>query len=93
MALFASVCGWAEEPKQVAPVDNTTIVPVTPGDANGDGVVDGKDASLVFDISLGKDAPEGYKEKNADVNNDGIVDGKDASAIFDYSLGKITSFS
>lgn len=93
-ALFASVCGWAwadnAAPKNVAAVDVPTIVPTTPGDANGDGSVDVFDLQLIYNILLGKDAPENYKEKNADVNKDGTVDVFDLQKLNNVLLGKDT---
>ena len=87
-ALFASVCGWAwagnAAPKNVAAVDVPTIVPTTPGDANGDGSVDIRDVGLMFDIVVDPStAPENYKEKNADVNKDGVVDIRDVGILFE----------
>jgi len=93
-ALFASVCGWAwadnAAPKNVAAVDVPTIVPTTPGDANGDGTVDIEDVTLIFNILRHKPAPENYKEKNADVTGDGNVDIEDVTKIFNYLRHKAT---
>jgi len=87
-ALFASVCGWAwadnAAPKNVAAVDVPTIVPTTPGDADGNGEVNILDVQLIFDLVVDpSSAPANYKEKNADVTGDGTVNILDASKIFD----------
>jgi len=93
-ALFASVCGWAwagnAAPKNVAAVDVPTIVPTTPGDVDGNGDVNVFDLQLLYNILLGKDAPENYKEKNADVNKDGIVNVFDLQKLNNVLLGKDT---
>ncbi len=51
------------------------------GDANGDGVVDAKDAALVLQslVDLGTISTENADK--ADANNDGVVDAKDAALI------------
>jgi len=59
------------------------------GDANLDGVVDAKDASLVLVeyALLSTDKPETFtaqQKKNGDVNFDGKIDSKDASRILSY---------
>lgn len=55
-------------------IDNATIAPIelptTPGDLNGDGVVDGADLGLLLAAWDSDDA-------DADLNDDGIVDGAD----------------
>lgn len=59
------------------------------GDANGDGIVDGRDASDVLSeyaaVSSGKAVSFTDEQKtSADVNSDDSVDGRDASAILAY---------
>ncbi|MCR5016747.1 MAG: hypothetical protein K6A75_09325 [Ruminococcus sp.] len=59
------------------------------GDANLDGAVDAKDASLVLVeyALLSTDKPETFtaqQKKNGDVNFDGKIDSKDASRILSY---------
>lgn len=62
------------------------------GDANGDGSVDSKDASIVLQHTSGIATLEGKELTSADVNGDGSVDSKDASLILQYTSGSITSF-
>lgn len=60
------------------------------GDATGDGIVDGRDASYVLSLysktCSGKELTDEEKEsmKRSDVTGDGIVDGRDASYILSY---------
>ena len=65
--------------------DDSTML----GDANGDGIVDGRDASDVLSeyaaVSSGKAVSFTDEQKtSADVNSDDSVDGRDASAILAY---------
>ena len=56
-----------------------------PGDANGDGVVDTKDAILVIGFSLGKEGIY-LNASAANIVEDGVVDTKDAIAIINKYL-------
>ena len=56
-----------------------------PGDANGDGVVDTKDAVLVIAFYLGQEGVF-LNASAADILEDGVVDTKDAIAIIDKYL-------
>jgi len=56
----------------------------TPGDVNGDGVVDVTDANIIINIILGKVAAETYS--GADVNGDGTVDVSDINAVLNIIL-------
>ena len=75
-ALFASVCGWAwagnAAPKNVAAVDVPTIVPTTPGDANGDGLVNVTDIVATVNFIMEKPS-DGFNKEAADLNGDGVV--------------------
>ena len=56
------------------------------GDANEDGVVDGKDVSLCIDNFM-KGISLTQKQKDAlDVNHDSVLDGKDVSALKDHFM-------
>lgn len=55
------------------------------GDANADGEVDGKDATLVLQYAAGWDVD--ISTIAADVNNDTVVDGKDATMLLQYAAG------
>ena len=54
------------------------------GDANGDGIVDISDVSLVINMMLGK---SGYQQ-NCDMNNDGKIDITDVNMVINKMLGK-----
>ncbi len=56
---------------------------VTPGDINGDGVVDASDVTALISIVLGETATVDA----ADVNGDGIVDASDVTAMIAIVLG------
>ena len=58
---------------------------VLPGDANGDGAVDGKDATLLLQYAAGWDVE--INTAAADVNADTYVDGKDATLLLQYAAG------
>lgn len=63
-----------------------TVLDYLPGDVNGDGVVNGKDVTLVRRHNAG-----GYNisinESAADVNADGLINGKDVTLIRRYVAG------
>lgn len=63
-----------------------TVIDYTPGDVNGDGVVNGKDVTLVRRHIVG-----GYNlsinESAADVNEDGRINGKDVTSIRRHIVG------
>lgn len=56
-----------------------------PGDANGDGKVDGKDATLLLQYAAGWNVQ--IKSRPADASGDGKVDGKDATLLLQYAAG------
>ena len=63
-----------------------TVKNSTPGDVNDDGIINGKDVTLVRRPVLG-----GYEqtinEDAADVNDDGVINGKDVTLIRRYIIG------
>ena len=58
---------------------------VIPGDINGDGKVNNKDASRLFQYLSGWDVE--VDEARLDINGDGKVNNKDASRLFQYLSG------
>ena len=61
-----------------------TLHIISCGDVNGDGFVDGNDASYLANYAnFGGPAP--LSLAGADVNNDGFIDGNDASYIINYA--------
>ena len=56
-----------------------------PGDINGDGFINAKDASAVLKHTVGIEAVR--NAKMADVNHDGYINAKDASKILKVSVG------
>ena len=52
-----------------------------PGDANGDGKVDGKDYSVILN-NMGKTTQNG--ESDGDFNNDGVVDNVDLQILLQH---------
>lgn len=64
------------------------ILDFTYGDANGDGVINGKDIEIIkkylanYDYSTGKSTIE--LALGADANGDGVVDGKDVIRLKKY---------
>lgn len=75
----------------LAPIEFTvtngiiTVIDYTPGDANGDGVVNGKDVTLIrrynaqYEVEINEDA--------ANVNDDGKINGVDVTLIRRYNAG------
>lgn len=57
----------------------------TPGDANGDGAADGRDATLLLQYAAGWDVQ--IKSRPADANGDGTVDGRDATLLLQHAAG------
>lgn len=57
-----------------------TIADYTPGDGNGDGVIDVSDFTATAHYLLGN-APTGFNVKAADANGDGVVDVADLTAV------------
>lgn len=55
------------------------------GDANGDGSVDGNDATLLLQYAAGWSVT--IEPLAADANGDGIVDGNDATLMLQYAAG------
>ena len=89
--------GWAEDPSaqeaEYHPGDSFTEnkdlllyavweLERLPGDVNGDGKVDGKDALRLLRYLA--DQPVTIVEKNADVTGDGVVNGKDSLRLLKY---------
>ena len=60
------------------------------GDANHDGEVNGKDATLVLRYYAGQITADELCLKRTDVNGDGAYNGKDATLILQYYAGVIT---
>ena len=58
---------------------------LAPGDANADGAVDGKDATLLLQYAAGWDVE--IAAIAANVNNDNAIDGKDATLLLQYAAG------
>jgi hypothetical protein len=67
------------------PVDDRII-----GDANGDGIVDILDATLIQKYTVDKASLTDEQKYVADVNDDGVVDILDATDIQKYSVDKLT---
>lgn len=65
---------------------NVTVIDYKPGDVNGDGVINGKDVTLIRKYVAG-----GYnvdiKTAAANVNGDDVINGKDVTLIRRYSVG------
>jgi hypothetical protein len=61
------------------------IPPTSPGDANGDGVVDVADVVAIVNYILNKPG-ENFNEKAADVNEDGVIDVADVVAVVNIIL-------
>ena len=62
------------------------------GDANHDGIVNGKDATLVLQYYAGVITGEELCLLRTDVNGDGAYNGKDAMLILQYYAGEIAKF-
>lgn len=65
---------------------------VLPGDVNGDGVVNIKDAMLVYAYVNGRYKGTSFSEKAADVTGDGKVNSRDAMMLYAYVNKKINQF-
>ena len=63
-----------------------------PGDVNGDGVINVKDAVLAMRYIIGLQDLDDKQVKAADVNNDGTVNVQDVSLILKNILGLIDDF-
>lgn len=61
------------------------------GDVYQDGVIDGKDVSLLLQYRLKKRELTEEQITAGDVYSDGKIDGKDVSKLLQYRLGKISS--
>lgn len=61
------------------------------GDINGDGEIDNKDASFVYNYFNGSTESSEEELAAADVNNDGVVDNRDAAMIYNYFNGTVDS--
>lgn len=63
-----------------------SVIDYTPGDVNDDGVINGKDVTLIRRFNAG-----GYdvsiNEAAADVNDDGVVNGKDVTLVRRFNAG------
>ena len=64
---------------------NLFVVNYIPGDVNGDGVVNGKDVTLIRRYNAGADVEINLAA--ADVNDDGTINGKDVTVIRRYNAG------
>ena len=63
-----------------------TVIDYMPGDVNDDGVINGKDVTLIRRYNAGiKDGT--FNESAADVNDDGVINGKDVTLIRRYNAG------
>lgn len=60
----------------------TVVGDLTPGDVNGDGVVNGADVTTLYNVLLNGDEAVG----DGDVNGDGIVNGADITALYTILL-------
>lgn len=65
--------------------DEKEITPHIPGDINGDGAVNNKDATRLFQYLSGWDVE--VDENALDVNGDGNVNNRDATVLFQYLSG------
>lgn len=61
------------------------VIDYTPGDVNDDGVVNGKDVTLIRRLNAG--AAIDINMNAADVNDDGVINGKDVTLIRRYNAG------
>ena len=88
---WAENVGWIRfkntEPGVIFNVAATSVIAVTSGDVNGDGVVDLLDARLCLQIATGHFAGAAWQRTAADVDHDGDVDMTDAEILADYVLG------
>ena len=75
------------EPPTIEPTDPTTPVEKLPGDVNGDGEVNIKDAAAI-QLKLARLYTYSFDESVADVNNDGEINIKDA-AYLQLKLAKL----
>ena len=62
------------------------------GDANHDGFINGKDATMVLQYYAGVITGDELCLARTDVNNDGSHDGRDATLILQYYAGVIKKF-
>lgn len=62
------------------------------GDANGDGVVDATDATLIIQSLIGRSEikSENLEKANANASTDGVIDATDATLIIQSLIGKAT---
>jgi hypothetical protein len=58
---------------------------VVKGDVSGDGLCDGRDATLLLQYAAGWDVP--VNETAGDVSGDGACDGRDATLLLQYAAG------
>ncbi len=77
-----------EEPEQPEEPEITVVY----GDANGDGVVDAIDGTMVTRAAVGVLSLSDEALICCDVNGDGVVDAIDATIITRYAVGMLTSF-
>ena len=82
-ALYPSANGDAYIAEQIA---NALTVKML-GDANGDGVVDSYDATLIARYDVGLIDANGLNLAVCDVNEDGVVDSYDATLVARYDVG------
>jgi uncharacterized repeat protein (TIGR01451 family) len=80
----ATVTAWCERTQtQVSDGDRATVQPYIPGDANMDGIIDGRDVIRAKKIILGLEPPT----CGADANGDCLIDGRDVIRIKKIILG------
>ena len=68
------------------------LLPYTPGDMNGDGIVSVSDVTLLVDHILGSNN-DNFIFENADVNGDRVISVTDVTALVDIILGNDSSNS
>lgn len=74
----------------IDPEYNTVVMPVIPGDANGDGKVDGSDVTI---LANNWQATVTNGAESGDFNGDGFVDGSDVTILANHWQYGVTSSS
>lgn len=62
--------------------------PYTPGDVNGDDIIDTEDVQLTFEFFMGQEMGSGFVQDAADFNGDGLVDTEDVQLIFEFFMNQ-----
>ncbi len=60
----------------------------TPGDVNGDEIIDTEDVQMTFEYFMGQEMGPDFVEEAADFNGDGLVDTEDVQLIFEYFMNQ-----